>query len=65
MRVPRHKLASRTTLCIFMGYHWAPGQKWIGDYLVSLLSDHTASDGRTHPRIIRVNGGLVTNPNRP
>eukprot|EP00972_Heterocapsa_arctica_P108680 16002453-Heterocapsa_arctica.AAC.1 len=64
MRVPRHKFASRTTLCVFVGYHWAPGQRWTGDYLVSPLDDHT-TQGRTHPRVIRVKGGLVINPDRP
>eukprot|EP00972_Heterocapsa_arctica_P030746 4525904-Heterocapsa_arctica.AAC.1 len=52
-REKRHKSASRTATCIFVGYHWMPGQSWAGDYYVSPLSDHTASEGRRNPRVIR------------
>eukprot|EP00972_Heterocapsa_arctica_P014769 2175018-Heterocapsa_arctica.AAC.1 len=42
-----------------------PGQSWAGDYYVSPLIDHTASDGRTNPRVIRIKGGLVINRDTP
>eukprot|EP00972_Heterocapsa_arctica_P083415 12291337-Heterocapsa_arctica.AAC.1 len=61
----RHKLASQTTPCVFIGYHWMPGQAWAGDCYVSPLIDHTASEGRTNPRVIRIKGGLVINRDSP
>jgi hypothetical protein len=64
MRVNRAKFAPKTTYCIFIGYHWNPGQSWAGDYFVSPVDDHTTG-GRTNPRIIRVKGGLTFNVDRP
>ncbi|WP_288992781.1 hypothetical protein, partial [uncultured Marinobacter sp.] len=64
MRVARHKFASRTTFCIFIGYHWGPGQTWSGDYYVSPVEDHTLQ-GRVNPRVIRVKGGIVLDTSRP
>jgi hypothetical protein len=63
-RVPRSKFASRTTLCLFLGYHWNPGQTWSGDYYVSPVDDFGVH-GKTSPRVIRIKGGIKLDTSRP